>query len=42
MVTHDHRVAAYADRVVMLVDGKVSSDTRVEGADQVLQLMQAL
>ena len=41
MVTHDPRVAAYADRVVMLVDGKVASDTRVEGADQVLQLMQA-
>jgi len=42
MVTHDPRVAAYADRVVMLIDGQVSSDTTVEGADEVLQLMQAL
>jgi putative ABC transport system ATP-binding protein len=39
-VTHDPQVASYADRVVMLVDGKVSTDTRVEGADQVLRLMQ--
>ena len=42
MVTHDPRVAAYADRVVMLVDGAVSSDTTVDGADEVLQLMQTL
>jgi putative ABC transport system ATP-binding protein len=39
-VTHDPQVASYADRVVMLVDGKVSTDARVEGADQVLRLMQ--
>ena len=36
MVTHDPRVASYADRVVLLDDGKVASDTRVEGPDQVL------
>jgi putative ABC transport system ATP-binding protein len=42
MVTHDPRVASYADRVVMLTDGKVASDTTVEGADEVLQLMQSL
>ena len=42
MVTHDHRVAAYANRVVMLVDGQVSQDTQVGSADEVLQLMQAL
>jgi putative ABC transport system ATP-binding protein len=42
MVTHDHRVASYANRVVLLVDGAVASDTRVEGADQVLQLMQSI
>ncbi len=42
MVTHDPRVAAYADRVVVLVDGKVSSDTTVEGPEQVLQLMQSV
>jgi putative ABC transport system ATP-binding protein len=40
MVTHDARVAAYADRVVLLVDGKISSDTVVEGAEQVQRLMQ--
>jgi putative ABC transport system ATP-binding protein len=42
IVTHDHRVASYANRVVLLVDGQVASDTRVAGADEVLQLMQAL
>ncbi|MCD6016088.1 MAG: transporter related protein [Solirubrobacterales bacterium] len=42
LVTHDPRVASYADRMVMLVDGKVSSDTRVEGEDQVLRLMQTV
>jgi putative ABC transport system ATP-binding protein len=40
LVTHDPKVASYADRVVMLVDGKVSSDTEVEGEEQVLRLMQ--
>ena len=40
MVTHDPRVASYADRVVVLVDGRVADDTTVESADQVLQLMQ--
>jgi putative ABC transport system ATP-binding protein len=40
MVTHDPRVAAYADRVVLLVDGQISSDAVVEGADQVQRLMQ--
>jgi len=40
MVTHDPRVASYADRVVLLVDGKVSSDTQVESESQVHELMQ--
>jgi putative ABC transport system ATP-binding protein len=40
MVTHDPQVAAYAARVVMLVDGKVSSDTSVASAEQVHELMQ--
>ena len=40
MVTHDPRVAAYADRVVLLVDGSVASDTVVESSEQVLELMQ--
>jgi putative ABC transport system ATP-binding protein len=41
MVTHDPRVASYADRMVLLVDGKVSSDNRVESESQVHELMQA-
>jgi putative ABC transport system ATP-binding protein len=40
MVTHDPRVASYADRVVVLVDGQISSDTRVESESQVHDLMQ--
>jgi putative ABC transport system ATP-binding protein len=42
IVTHDPRVASYADRVVMLVDGKVSSDTPVTSEGQVHELMQAV
>ena len=42
MVSHDPRVAAYGDRVVVLVDGRIESDSRVEGADQVQRLMQAV
>ena len=30
MVTHDHRAAAYGDRIVTLRDGKVESDERQE------------
>jgi putative ABC transport system ATP-binding protein len=40
MVTHDPRVASYADRVIMLVDGQVSSDARVESESQLHDLMQ--
>jgi putative ABC transport system ATP-binding protein len=29
MVTHDPRIAAYADRIVFLKDGKVIDDTRL-------------
>ena len=42
VVTHDPRVASYADRVVLLVDGKVASDTTVTGEDQVLELMRSV
>jgi putative ABC transport system ATP-binding protein len=42
IVTHDPRVASYADRVVMLIDGKVSSDTAVTSESQVHELMQAV
>ncbi|HEY8465490.1 MAG TPA: ABC transporter ATP-binding protein [Solirubrobacterales bacterium] len=42
VVTHDPRVAAYADRVVLLVDGMVATDTPVEGEEQVLELMRSV
>jgi len=42
IVTHVPRVASYADRVVLLVDGKVAEDAVVEGEDQVLQLMRSV
>jgi putative ABC transport system ATP-binding protein len=41
VVTHDPRVASYAERVVLLVDGKVATDTTVTGEDQVLELMRS-
>ncbi|MGI8728107.1 MAG: ABC transporter ATP-binding protein [Solirubrobacterales bacterium] len=39
MVTHDPRVAAYANRVVVLTDGKVSADREISGEDEVIELM---
>jgi putative ABC transport system ATP-binding protein len=30
MVTHDPRIAAYADRIIFLKDGKVVDQTRLE------------
>ncbi len=42
VVTHDPRVASYADRVLLLVDGEVAEDTPVHGEDQVLQLMRSV
>ncbi len=42
VVTHDSRVASYADRLVLLVDGKVAQDTAVQGEDQVLELMRSV
>jgi len=41
IVTHDPRVASYADRVVVLADGRVTHDGRVESVDEVLALMRA-
>jgi putative ABC transport system ATP-binding protein len=32
MVTHDPRIAAYADRIIFLKDGQVVDDTLLEGA----------
>jgi putative ABC transport system ATP-binding protein len=40
MVTHDPRVASYADRVIVLSDGLVVHDGHVQSADEVLALMQ--
>jgi len=42
MVTHDPRVATYADRIVVLADGQIVHDGRVQSADEVLRLMQAV
>jgi putative ABC transport system ATP-binding protein len=39
MVTHDPKVAAYSDRVIVLADGEVSADRRIEGEDEVIELM---
>jgi putative ABC transport system ATP-binding protein len=39
MVTHDAHAAAYADRVVVLVDGKVVRDEEPESVEGVLDLM---
>jgi putative ABC transport system ATP-binding protein len=42
MVTHDPRVASFADRVVVLTDGQIVHDGKVGSPDEVLQLMQAV
>ena len=39
VVTHDPKVAAYADRVIVLADGQVAADQKVEGEDDVIGLM---
>ena len=39
IVTHDPKVAAYADRVIVLADGAVAADEQVTGEDQVHVLM---
>ncbi len=42
MVTHDPRVASYADRVVVLADGEIANDRKVSGEDEVIALMREL
>jgi putative ABC transport system ATP-binding protein len=47
MVTHDPRIAAYADRIIFLKDGKITEQTRLEtrdfhNADMVATTMKAL
>jgi putative ABC transport system ATP-binding protein len=39
VVTHDPKVAAYADRVILLTDGQVSADRAVGSEDEVIDLM---
>ena len=42
VVTHDPKVAAYANRVIVLADGEVAADRKVEGEDDVIGLMRDL
>jgi ABC-type sulfate/molybdate transport systems ATPase subunit len=32
MVTHDPRIAAHADRIVFMSDGKITDDTKISGS----------
>jgi putative ABC transport system ATP-binding protein len=47
MVTHDPRIAAYADRIVFLKDGKVVGETQLESgrtdnAESVSEIVKAM
>ncbi|MFN8527346.1 MAG: ABC transporter ATP-binding protein [Anaerolineae bacterium] len=42
LVTHDPRVAAYADRIVFLKDGKVVDDNRLKGQGNAEQIREQL
>jgi putative ABC transport system ATP-binding protein len=42
MVTHDPRIASYADRVITLADGEIGFDGKVSSADEVLTLMRSV
>jgi putative ABC transport system ATP-binding protein len=42
MVTHDAGAAAYADRIVVLADGRIVHDGDAGSADEVLDLMKAV
>ena len=33
MVTHDPRIAAYADRIIFMKDGRIVNETRLDGKD---------
>jgi len=40
MVTHDPRIAAHADRIVFMRDGKIVDDTRIANADSARDAME--
>ncbi|MEY2515611.1 MAG: putative transport system ATP-binding protein [bacterium] len=42
MVTHDATSAAYADRLIVLADGRVAEDTTAGSADEILDVMKAV
>jgi putative ABC transport system ATP-binding protein len=42
MVTHDPSAASYADRLVILVDGKIVRDAGSASADEILDLMKTV
>ena len=42
MVTHEAHAAAFADRIVVLADGRIVHDGPAPGADDVLDLMKAV
>ena len=42
MVTHDSNAASYADRLLVLVDGKIVHDGRSASADEILDLMKTV
>lgn len=35
MVTHDNHLAAYADRIIHIIDGKIASEVQTEGGEKV-------
>jgi putative ABC transport system ATP-binding protein len=40
MVTHDPRIAAHADRIVFMRDGKIVDDTKIAGAESARDAME--
>jgi len=42
MVTHDAQAASYADRLVVLSDGRVVRDGEAAGAGEILDLMKSV
>jgi putative ABC transport system ATP-binding protein len=42
MVTHDASSAAYADRLIVLADGRVASESRAGTADEIIDVMKAV